>query len=73
LNRHGTRIGHGQQQAQFAARPILAPRRVGDLRRQRTQALAQDGFDGVFPAGFDVQRLPQWFAVLQAMPAQPVV
>ncbi|KFB71461.1 MAG: hypothetical protein AW09_003405 [Candidatus Accumulibacter phosphatis] len=62
-----------QQQGQFASRPILAPRRIGGSGGQGGQAFAQDGFDGILPAGFDLQCFPQRFAVLQAMPAQPVV
>jgi hypothetical protein len=67
------RAGQGQQQGQLAARAVPAPRRVGTFCRQSGQPFAQDRFDRVFPAGFDVQRFPQRLAVLQPVPAQPVV
>ena len=48
-----------QQQRELARRAVAAPRRIGERCAQRAKTLAQQRFDGVFPAGVDVQRLPQ--------------
>ena len=44
-----------KQQGQFAARPILAPCRIGQFRRQCAQTFAQHGFHRIFPASLDMQ------------------
>ena len=61
-----------QEQRQLAARPVLAPGRVGGVRRQCADALTQDRLDRVLPPGFDMERLPEWLPMLQPMPMQPV-
>ena len=51
--------------AQEAAHHVQAP------HFQRAQAFAQGGFQGVFPAGFDVDAAPQALHAIQAVLGQP--
>ena len=47
-----------QQQGQLLARPVLAPRCIRTIGGERAKPLAQQGLNGIFPAGFDMQRFP---------------
>ena len=60
-----------QDQGLFASRPILVPSRVGIIGDNGIEPLAQYRFDGIFPAGFNVQRFPQRLVSLQMIAPQP--